>query len=147
MKAHGFSLIELMIVLVIVGGLVLLAAEGFRAGAARDAGFAMATELAGELRLARHLAVSRREPVRVVLHPEAGLARTEPVRSPGTSLRTYRWSERRIRFERLPRAGAVVFYPSGRAASPTTVTMVDHGGGRRHITVSLTGRVALTGVR
>jgi len=49
-----------------------------------------------------------------------------------------------VAFERLPSGPSVIFYPSGRTATPTTIILRNSRQEQWKITVSLTGRVSLS---
>lgn len=143
MRQRGASLTELMIMMGLAGLVLAFAAEGFRAIASRQQGHAVTAELAGELRAARHLAIARRERVRVVIDPESGRVRTESADTPGAVIRQYDYQGRGILMEGPGDAAPVVFYPSGRAATPTTITLRNARNERWQLTVSLIGRVSI----
>jgi len=140
---RGASLIELTLVMGLVGLLAVLAGESFVAAASRHQGQAAATELAAELRAARHLALVRRERVRVVFEPEQMRVRTEPADRPTETLRRYDYHSKGIAIERLSNGPSLIFYPSGRSATPATIIFRNNQAERWQITVSLTGRVSL----
>jgi len=144
MPERGASLIEVILVVGLVGLMVAFAGESFVGATSRYHDKSVTTELAAELRTARHLAITRREPVRVVFESEGTRVRTERANAPGLPLRYYEYSGRGIVVERLSNGPSVVFYPSGRAATPTTITLRNTRQLRWQLTVSLTGRVSLS---
>ena len=144
MPERGASLIELILVVGMVGLMVAFAGENFLDGMSKYHDKSVTTELAAELRTARHLAITRREPVRIVFEAEGTRLRTERANAPGHALRQYEYSGRGIVVERLSNGPSVVFYPSGRAATPTTITLLDSRQQRWQLTISLTGRVSLS---
>jgi len=144
MPEKGASLIELILVVGVVGLLVALAGQSFVGATSRYHDKSVTTELAAELRTARHLAITRREPVRVVFESEGMRLRTERVNAPGLPLRQYEYPGRGIVVEHLSNGPSVVFYPSGRAATPTTITLRNARQQRWQLTVSLTGRVSVS---
>ena len=81
MDQRGVTLIECITVLAIVGIMVCLS-DGFASAASRYQAKAARTELAAELRAARHLAISQREKIRVVFEPSGASIRTEQVDAP-----------------------------------------------------------------
>lgn len=139
---QGASLVELIVVLGLVGMLAGLIGVSVAAAAARYQGKAVATELASELRAARYLALVRRERVRVVFDPDRMQIRTEPADRPNETLRQYDYQGKGIVFERLSSGPSLLFYPSGRAASPATIIFRNRQMERWSLTVSLTGRVS-----
>lgn len=140
MDQHGRTLIELMTVLAIVGVLVCLS-DGFVSAATRYQAKAVRADVAAELRAARHLAMSGREKVRVVFDSSMSHLRTELVDAPHSVLRSYSFSGKDITVQALSNGPSVTFYPSGRTATPNTVTFVNRQGERWRMTVSITGRV------
>ncbi len=142
MNEQGKSLIETIIVLGLVAAMTVLTGAGLMAATVKQRGKAVATELAGELRAVRHLAIMRREPLRVVLEPGTARMRTEAVSAPGKPIREYDFGGKGVTVERLSNGPAIVFQPSGRAASATTITLADRQQARWQLTVSLVGRVS-----
>jgi type IV fimbrial biogenesis protein FimT len=140
---RGATLIEMLIVTGLMAILLAIGVGSVREAAARQAGQTAAAEVAVELRAARLLAITRREPMRVRFVGEAGLVRVEPAGSPGTAVREYSYGLRGIRLAEFPSGGTVTFYPSGRTASPATITLSNARGELFRITVSLVGRVSL----
>jgi prepilin-type N-terminal cleavage/methylation domain-containing protein len=140
MDQRGVTLIELITVLAIVGIMVCLS-DGFVSAATRYQAKAVRTELATELRAARHLAMSERQKVRVVFDPAVSGIRTELVDAPHSVLRSYSFSGKNISVETLSNGPSVTFYSSGRTATPNTVTLVNGRGERWRMTVSITGRI------
>jgi prepilin-type N-terminal cleavage/methylation domain-containing protein len=140
MDQRGRTLIELLTVLAIVGVLVGLS-DGFVSAATRYQAKAVRTEVAAELRAARHLAMSGREKVRVVFDASMSHLRTELVNAPHSVLRSYSFSGKDMTVQALSNGSSVTFYPSGRTATPNTVTFVNHRGEQWRMTVSITGRV------
>ena len=143
MQERGASLIEVVLVLGLVGVTLAFAGESFVSAAMRQQGRAVTTELAAELRAAHALAIKRREPVRVVFEPDTSKVRTEPAGAPQAPLRQYDYGGRGVIVEGLSGGSSVVFYPSGRAASPTTITLRTTRQERWQLTVSIIGRVSI----
>jgi Tfp pilus assembly protein FimT len=142
MNETGKSLVETMMVMGLVMVMTTLTGAGLMAATVKQRGKAVATELAGELRAIRHLAIMRREPLRVVLEPGTSRMRTEPLSAPGTTIREYDFLGKGVMVERLSNGSSIVFQPSGRAASATTITLTDRQQARWQLTVSLVGRVS-----
>lgn len=140
MNQRGVTLIELVTVLAIAGVLVCLS-DGFVSAATRYRAKAVRTDLAAELRAARHLAITGREKVRVVFDASSPHIRTELVDAPHSVLRSYGFSGKDIAVETFSNGPSITFYSSGRTATPNTVTFVNSRGERWRITVSITGRV------
>lgn len=142
-KESGVSLVELMIVITVVGLTLVLGGESFVAMASRQKDKTVTTELAAELRAARHLASTRRERVRVVFRPGMSSLHIELADSPGMILRRCDFHDRGVVVESLSNGPSIIFHPSGRAATPTTITLRNAQQQRWQMTVSITGRVSI----
>ena len=140
MNQKGMTFVELMVAMAIVG-ILMCQSDGMVSAATRYQAIAVRTELAAELRAARHLAMMKREKVRVVFEPSLPSIRTELMAAPYTILRTYSFGSSGVTVESVSSGPAVTFYPSGRAATPTTITLQHSRGGRWRMTVTITGRV------
>jgi prepilin-type N-terminal cleavage/methylation domain-containing protein len=144
MRQRGVSLTELMVVLGLVSLSATLTLESFIMSMTKHQAHAAGAELAAELRTARHLAITRRQRVRVVFEPETARVRTEAPDAGGALLRPILdYSDKGIVVEGLTNGTAVTFYPNGRAASPTTITLRNGRQQRWQLTVSMTGRVSV----
>jgi len=143
MQERGASLVEVILVLGLVGVTLSFAGESFVSAAMRQHGKAVTTELAAELRAAHALAIKRRERVRVVFDPDTSTVRTELAAAPQAPLRQYDYGGRGVIVEGLSGGSSIVFYPSGRAASPTTITLRNSRQERWQLTVSIIGRVSI----
>ena len=97
-QSPGFTLIEMLVVLVIIAGATLLAMAAFGGGMRGMQLHASAKEIASQLRFARAVAVSTGEPQDVVIDPRA--------RS---------WRGAKGRSGSLPGEGEVVFTGAGAA--------------------------------
>ncbi|MBX3236972.1 MAG: GspH/FimT family pseudopilin [Nitrospiraceae bacterium] len=144
MKERGGSLIEVCAVLGLIGTLCALAVPGWGALTARHHGRAVVRELASELRMARQLAMARHERVRVIVNAEQSSLRTECIECGGTALRWYYFAQRGTAIESMSTRGEIVFQPSGRSATPTTIVLVGPQQERPTLTVSLTGKVTVS---
>lgn len=142
MNEQGKSLIEIVMVMALVVAMTALTGAGLMAATARQQGKVVATELANELRAARYSAIMRRERIRVVLEPGTTTMRVETAETPGRLIREYDFSAHGVMVERLSNGADIVFHPSGRAASPTTITLKNRQQERRQLTISLVGRVS-----
>jgi len=145
----GFSLTELMIVMVITGILSGLASVSFLSqlphhrlnGAARD--------LVSDLRWARQLALAERQPVSVVLDLEADRYQIERRSGPGIPVGWVRdLQDRRQGFGEIDLVSSsggptLTFYPQGTTDSWTTILLRSHSGEERRITVVATGRIKI----
>ncbi len=142
MKERGASLVELIMVMGLVGLMLVFAGEGFVTAASRQQGHVVAAELAAELRAARYQALIRRERVLVRFEPDQARVITERADTAGMPIRQYDYRNRNVIIERLSNGPSILFYPSGRAATPTTITLRNNRHEQWQLTVSLTGRVA-----
>lgn len=142
MNEQGKSLVEIIMAMALIVVMTALTGTGLLAATARQQGRAVATELANELRAARYLAIMRRERIRVVLAPGTTTMRVEPAEAPGRPIREYDFRQKGVTVERLSNGPAIVFHPSGRAASATTITLRNHQQERWQLTVSVIGRVS-----
>src|SRR6185436_20270434 len=122
---QGKSLVEIVIVMAVVVTMTALTGAGLIAATAKQQGRVVVTELANELRAARHLAILRRDRVRVVLKPGTTTMRVETAETPGRLIREYDFRSKGVTVERLSNGAEIVFHPSGRAASPTTITLAN----------------------
>ena len=142
MNEQGKSLVEIIMVMTLVVVMTAMTGQVLVAATARQQGHAVATELANELRAARYLAILRRERIRVVFEPGLARMRTEPADAPGRPIREYEFHAKGVTIERLSNGPSIVFHPSGRAASATTITLRNRQQGQWQLTVSLIGRVS-----
>lgn len=143
MNERGTSLVELIMVMGLIGLMLVFAGEGFVAAASRQQGHVVAAELAAELRAARYLALLRRERVLVRFEPDQARVVAERADVPGAPIRQYDYRNKNVAVERLSNGPSVMFYPSGRAATPTTITLRNNRDEQWRLTVSLTGRVSI----
>jgi len=139
----GVSLTEIVITVGLMGLMTALGVESLGGVVARSQGRAAATDLAGELRAARLHATMRRETVRVTFDMARTALRSEPADAPGHILRELSLQDRRVTIEDLSAGPSILFYPSGRVASPTTITLQNRRGERWRLTVTITGRVTI----
>ncbi|MCX5722862.1 MAG: GspH/FimT family pseudopilin [Nitrospirae bacterium] len=141
--AQGWSLTELLIVLAITGMMAALAGPSYRAMTARVQARNVTVEIASELRLARQLAIARRERMRVVFDCES---RTITLRRADTDgfLHLYQYGNKGVAVEEPTAGPELLFHPSGRAATPTTIRVRDSQGRETIFTVSITGRVSVS---
>lgn len=142
MNEQGKSLMEIIIVMAVVVMMTAFTGAGLLAATAKQKGRVVATELANELRAARYLAIMRRERIRVVLEPGTTTMRVETAEAPGRLIREYDFRAKGVTVERLSNGADIVFHPSGRAASPTTITLKNRQQERWQLTISLVGRVS-----
>jgi type IV fimbrial biogenesis protein FimT len=143
-QEQGWTLTELLIVLAILGIMSMLAGPSYHAVVARAQARSVTAEIASELRLARQLAMARRECLRVTFDREG---RTVTLRRVDAEdiLHVYQYADKGGVVVDEPTAGPeLLFYPSGRSASPTTIRVRDSQGREITFTVSITGRVSVS---
>ena len=140
-QEQGWSLIELLIVLAIMGIISMLAGPSYQTLAARVQARSATAEIASELRLARHLAMARRERLRVIFDRESRTITLQRADAEGI-LHVYQYVDKGVVVEEPTAGPELLFHPSGRSATPTTVRVRDSQGRETMFTVSITGRVS-----
>jgi type IV fimbrial biogenesis protein FimT len=142
-REQGWSLTEVLTVLAITGLLAALAWPSYQTMAARVQARSATSEIASELRLARQLAMARRERLRVIFDQEG---RTISLRRVGAEaiLHVYHYADKGVVLEEPTAGPELLFYPSGRSATPTTIRVRDSQGRETTFTVSITGRVSIS---
>ena len=143
LREQGWSLTELLTALAITGLLAALAWPSYQTMAARVQARSATSEIASELRLARQLAMARRERLRVIFDQEA---RTISLRRGDTEgiLHDYHYADKGVVVEEPTAGTELLFYPSGRSATPTTIRVRDSQGRETTFTVSITGKVSIS---
>lgn len=142
-QEEGWSLTELLIVLAIMGIMAALAGPSYQTLAARSQARNATIEIASELRLARQLAMARRERLRVIFDREGRTITLQRADTEG-ALHVYHYVDKGV-FVDEPTAGPeLLFHPSGRSATPTTIRVRDSQGRETIFTVSITGRVSVS---
>jgi Tfp pilus assembly protein FimT len=140
---QGKSLAEALVVLVVIGLMAGLAGPSFVGMTARIEAKSAAAEIASELRLARRLAMARRERLRVVFDGTSRTITLQRADADGV-LDVYRYGEKPIMVDE-PSAGTdVLFHPTGRSATATTIVVRDRQGRVTKLTISLTGKVTIS---
>lgn len=141
-QQDGKSFLELMVVVAICGLMAALAAPNFLSLHSRQQTRGAIEEVASELRLARQLAIARRERVRIVFDLEQRVMTTQSAND-ATVNRRYRYGDKGLIIDE-PSAGLeILFHPSGRTATATTIPLRSRDGQARKLTVGITGRVAI----
>ena len=103
-----------------------------------------AAEIASTLRMARHLAMARRERLLVRFDLSERVMTVRQGEDRESILNVYRYADKGIVVDE-PTAGLdLLFHPSGRSASASTIVIYDRDHHRITITVSLTGRVVIS---
>jgi len=142
MKQEGKTLTELMVVLAIIGIITTMAAPNYSVLNSRSQIRCTTQEIASELRLARQLAMTYRDRVRIVVDPERQ-ALTTQLATTETTHHAYHYGGKGIVIEEPSAGPEIVFHPSGRSASATTIQLHSLEGQTQQLTVSITGRVSI----
>jgi type IV fimbrial biogenesis protein FimT len=142
-REQGWSLIELVVVLAITGILAVLAGPSYQIVAARAQARSATVEIVSELRFARQLAMARRERLRVIFDRE-GRTITLRLGDAEDVLHVYQYADKGVVVEEPSAGPELLFHPSGRSATPTTIRVRDSQGRETTFTVSITGRVSVS---
>lgn len=144
MNERGVSLIELCVVTAMITIVVGVSLPSWATLVAKYQHRAIESEIASELRMARQLAIVRRERIRVVVDVDRSELRTECVDCGMGPLRRYDFSRKGTVISSMTTGPEVVFQPSGRSATATTIILFDRNQTPHRLTVSMTGRVVLS---
>ena len=128
MNERGVSLVELCTVLAIMAIVTGVSLPGWAALVAKHRQRAAVMEIASELRMARQLAMARHERIRVVVNAEQSELRTECMDCGMGLLRRYEFAHTGTVLESMTTRPEILFQPSGRSATATTMVLVDSGG-------------------
>lgn len=131
-----------MVVLAIIGLVSMMAIPNFLSLNSRTQTRFTTEEVASELRLAKQLALTYRDRVRILIDTEQQELTTQFVNG-GTVHHVYRYGGKGIVIEEPSTGPEIQFHPSGRSATATTIQLRSHEGQIQQLTVSLTGRVSL----
>lgn len=142
MTQEGKTLMELMVVVAIMGIVSALAAPNFLMLNSRTQARCATEEIASELRLARQLAIAHRDRVRIVIDFEQQALIAQFVNS-ATTHHVYRYGDKGIVIEEPSTGPEILFHPSGRSATATTIQLRSKEGQVRKLTVGITGRVSI----
>ncbi|ULA62328.1 MAG: Prepilin-type N-terminal cleavage/methylation domain-containing protein [Nitrospira sp.] len=138
----GFSLTEALTSIAIVGLVSALAIPNLMALNARMQADVFAQQVSSELRWARQWAISKRDRVRLVFDQERQ-AIVVQVGNDRAQHHQLSYQHKGLEIDEPSAGPDVVFHPSGRSATATTIQFHNGQGHARTITVSLTGRVSL----
>ena len=142
MNQEGKTLTELMVVVAIIGMVATMAFPNYSVFNSRSQIRCTTEEIASELRLARQLAMTYRDRVRIVVDLEQHTLTTQFVNT-ATIHHAYHYGGKGIVIEEPSAGPEILFHPSGRSASPTTIQLHSLEGQTQQLTVSITGRVSL----
>jgi type IV fimbrial biogenesis protein FimT len=142
-KEQGKTLAEVLVVLAMIGVTAGLAGPSFVAMTVRVEARSATAEIASELRLARQLAIARRERLRVVFDQTSRTITLQRADVEGV-LDIYRYGDKGVVIEEPSAGPDVLFHPTGRSATATTIVIRDKQGRVTKLTVSVTGRVAIS---
>ncbi|MFY4731035.1 GspH/FimT family pseudopilin [Nitrospira sp. BLG_2] len=142
MKQEGKTLTELMVVVAIIGLVATMAVPNYSIFNSRTQVRCTIEEIASELRLARQLAMTYRDRVRIVVDLEQQALTTQFVNA-ATTHHAYHYGGKGVVIEEPSGGPEILFHPSGRSASPTTIQLHSLEGQTQQLTVSITGRVSL----
>ena len=142
MKQEGKTLTELMVVLAIIGIITTMAAPNYSVLNSRSQIRCTTQEIASELRLARQLAMTYRDRVRIIVDLDRQALTTQLVNTE-TTHHAYHYGGKGIVIEEPSAGPEIVFHPSGRSASATTIQLHSVEGQTQQLTVSITGRVSI----
>lgn len=142
MKQEGKTLMELMVVVAIIGIVATMALPNYSVLNSRTQVRCTTEEIASELRLARQLAMTYRDRVRIIVDREQHALTTQFVNTASTH-HTYHYGGKGIVIEEPSAGPEILFHPSGRSASATTIELHSLEGQTQQLTVSIMGRVSL----
>lgn len=139
----GKSLAELMVVLAIIGTMVGMAIPSYQEMTTRVQASSGVAEIASMLRMARQLAMARRE--RLLVRFDL-LEKTATLRQADTEglLEVLRYGDKGITLDEPTGGLDLFFHPSGRSATATSIIIHDREDHRSTVSVSLTGRVVIS---
>lgn len=131
-----------MVVMGIVGLLLSMALPNFMTLNSRTQVRCVTEEIASELRLAKQLALTNHDRVRILIDMDRQELVTQFVNS-GTTHHVYRYGGKGLVIEEPSAGPEILFHPSGRSASATTIHLRGLEGQTQQLSVSITGRVSL----
>ncbi|MBS0155482.1 MAG: GspH/FimT family pseudopilin [Nitrospira sp.] len=142
MTQDGKTLTELLVVVGIVAIVASMALPNFMTLNSRTQLRCAAEEIASELRLAKQLALTNRDRVRILVDLDRRELVTQFVLS-GLTHHVYHYSDKHLVIEESSAGPEILFHPSGRSATATTVQLRSQEGQSQKLTVSITGRVSI----
>lgn len=142
MTQTGHTLLELTVTLAIIGIVSALAIPSFASLNSHMQIRCATQEIASELRLARQLAMTHRGRVRLSFDSEPQALVVQFVDGDRTH-HVYRYRDKGIVIEEPSAGPEILFHPSGRSATGTTIRLQGRDGRSATLTVALTGRVSV----
>jgi len=142
MTQEGKTVTEFLVVVGIVAIVAGMALPNFVNLNSRTQVRCVAEEIASELRLAKQLALTHHDRVRILIDPDHRELVTQFVRS-GLTHHVYRYSDKQLTIEESSAGPEILFHPSGRSATATTIHIRSHTGQSQKLTVGITGRVSI----
>lgn len=142
MKQDGNSLAELMVVAGILAMVSLLALPNYLGLNSRTQLRCVTEEIASDLRLARQLALTNRDRIRIVIDAEDQRLVTQFVNQNATH-HAYHYGGKGLIIEEPSAGWDILFHPSGRSATATIIQLRTREGQTQTLTVSITGRVSI----
>lgn len=138
----GYTLIEMVVVLMLVAILAAIAWPALQVGLDRFVLVDASWHLAGEIRQAQQQAVVKEEPFRIKFQPSLGRC---DITHFGETWAIYNLPDG-INIENTSfRHGEVIFYPTGAPSMGGTVTLANGRGEKRYVKVTVgAGRVRVT---
>lgn len=142
MKQEGHTLLELLLVFAVIGLLTVMAVPNLRAVHSRIQLKSVTEEIAAELRLARQMARTQRD--RVIVNFDKGREAFETRRDNGaTPHHLYRYAGKGVVVDEPSAGPEILFHPSGRSATATTIRLHHKDGQVQVMTIGITGRVTI----
>ncbi len=142
MKQDGKTLVELIVVLSIIGMGSAMAGPNLLGLHSRVQMRSVTDEIASEFRLARQLATTHRDRVRMAFDFDRQTLETQFVNGAITH-HVYHFANKGVVIDEPSVGSEIVFYPSGRSATATTIWLHAKEGQSQKVTVAITGRVAV----
>jgi type IV fimbrial biogenesis protein FimT len=144
MKQEGHTLMELMVVTAVIGIILALAVPNFVLLNSRTQIRCATEEIASELRLARQLAITHRDRLRITFDLEQQTLVAQFVNGPdATTHHVYHYGGKGIAIEEPSAGPEILFHPSGRSATATTIHLRNKEGEVETLTIGITGRVSI----
>lgn len=142
MRQQGHTIVELTIVLAVIAILGGIGGPSFLRIFSKNELRVVTQEIGSELRLARQLAATHRDRIQVAFDVQRNQIETRLV---GANIihHQYRFGERRVRIDGPSDGLEIVFHPTGRSATATTIRLHNMEGETSQLTVGITGRVNL----